>query len=284
MLKNDGQHPTSLLVDGDAVAMLMRIHRSSLSSALRCEESPPAHQVLGRGAKGELPIDEDRRGGAICGKERDRIQPAERPLDKLPLSMTQSISGVSRGASIAATATVDEFVLRDVRSDAHAVDDCAPRARVIGLVPRDGEPLCRQRQLAQHRERGVAFGRPARVGDRRVDDESVAILGQQVRKVPELRLATHRFLAQPRVRSGRRLMGVVPSGLAVEIHGRVFRIVRRSARRILRLETLVAGPRFQQRAIDREVLVRQQALLLDRREHLREECVDPLRLTFPAPC
>ena len=68
-------------------------------------------------------------------------------------------------------------------------------------------------------------------------------------------------------------MRVVAAGLPVEIHGRVLRIVGGLQRPVLRLETLVARPRFEQRAIDGEMLVRQQPLALDRRQHLGEERV-----------
>ena len=55
-------------------------------------------------------------------------------------------------------------------------------------------------------------------------------------------------------------MGVVPPRFAVEIDRRVARIVGRRRRAfILAPETLEARPRFQQRPVDREVLVREQA-------------------------
>ena len=50
------------------------------------------------------------------------------------------------------------------------------------------------------RDRGVAFGGPARLGDRRVDDEPVAIFGQQMPEISQLGLATDRLLVQPRPR------------------------------------------------------------------------------------
>ena len=104
------QQARSVLGDGDAVAMLMRMHCSPRSSGQRCDEIPPAHQVVGRGAKRKLPIDEASAAVSQLAEERDRLQPAERLLDQLPLAMTQAISRMSRGAGIDRTAAVAEFV------------------------------------------------------------------------------------------------------------------------------------------------------------------------------
>ena len=117
----------------------------------------------------------------------------------------------------------------------------------------------RQRQLAEHHDRGIAFGRAAGRRDRGVDDQAVAILGQQMPEIAELRFAADGFLIQPRVGIGRRLMRVVAPRLPVEIHRRILRIVGRRPVRALRFETLVTRPRLEQRAVDREVLVGEQA-------------------------
>ena len=54
-------------------------------------------------------------------------------------------------------------------------------------------------------------------------------------------------------------MGVVPPRFAVEIHGRIARIIGRGRRAcVLPTETLETRPGFEQRAIDREVFIREQ--------------------------
>src|SRR2546430_293394 len=57
-------------------------------------------------------------------------------------------------------------------------------------------------------------------------------------------------------------MGRVAAPLAVEIHGRIPRIVRGGRRRVLALETLEARPSVDQGAVDREMLVGEQPALL----------------------
>ena len=59
----------------------------------------------------------------------------------------------------------------------------ATQARVsYSFVGTDRDPPRRQRQLAEHHDCGVTFGRPAGRRDRRIDNQSVPILGQQMRR------------------------------------------------------------------------------------------------------
>jgi hypothetical protein len=100
---------------------------------------------------------------------------------------------------------------------------------------------------------------------------AVSTIGQQVSQIPQLGLAAHCFLVQARIGIGRRVMRVVPPHLPVEIDGGILRVVRRLARRVLRRETLMTRPGLEQRAVDGEVLIRQQPVVFDRREHFCEE-------------
>ena len=70
------------------------------------------------------------------------------------------------------------------------------------------------------------------------------------------RLPPARFLIQSRIRIGGRLMCVVRAALPVEIHGGVATVRRRRVL-VARPETLVTRPRFEQRAVDSEMLVRE---------------------------
>src|SRR5947199_1546 len=91
-------------------------------------------------------------------------------------------------------------------------------------------------------------------------------------------------LTQPKISSTRlrlrlliagRLMGIVAALLAVKVHRRIARIivVRRGLVRLLifALETFLPSPSFDQRAVDREVLVREQAPLARLRQYRRKE-------------
>ena len=67
-------------------------------------------------------------------------------------------------------------------------------------------------------------------------------------------------------------MSRVGAMLAMEVHGRVTRIIRTPVRvLILALEALKRGPGFNQCAVDRKVLVREQAERLCLRDSLTEE-------------
>ena len=130
----------------------------------------------------------------------------------------------------------------------------------------------------------IAASRSAGAGrrrDRRVDDQAMAILGQQMAEIRQLGFAPRAFLIEARIGIGRRLMGVVAPRLPMEIHGRILRVVGRRPRRVLRFETLVARPRLEQRAIDGEVLVRQQPVRLDGGQHFRKERVGDVAIEQP---
>ena len=83
----------------------------------------------------------------------------------------------------------------------------------------------------------------------------MAILHQRMPQVAHLRFAALRLLIQPSIRIGSRLVRFVTPLLPMKIH---FLPVRRGRfAPVLRSEAFVAGPSFDQRAIHREVLIRQ---------------------------
>ena len=161
-------------------------------------------------------------------EERDGLQPAERLLNELAFTMTEPVTHVSCRPTVDRTAHRTRTRSGHVRRDAHPTDGRHPCADVVGLVRGDGDTTRRQRQLAEQRDRRVKFGRPARVGDRGVNDEPVAVLGQEMTEIAQLGFTATRFLGQPRVRIGGRLMRVVPARLAVESDRRILRIIGRA--------------------------------------------------------
>ncbi len=82
-----------------------------------------------------------------------------------------------------------------------------------------------------------------------------------MREIRELRRPADAFLIEPRIGIGRRLVRLVRAPLASKIGARIARVVRRPTT-VLALgpKTFVTRPRLQQCAVDREVLVRQQAM------------------------
>ena len=99
----------------------------------------------------------------------------------------------------------------------------------------------------------------------------MTILHQHMAGVAELGFLARTLARQQRFRVGRGLVGEVAAPLAVKVHARIARIVvlRRGLRglAIFALETLVPGPCFNQRAVNREVLVGEQAPLAGLRQH-----------------
>jgi len=59
----------------------------------------------------------------------------------------------------------------------------------------------RQRQLAENHDRGVTFGRPGGCGDCRVDDEAMAILGEQMPEIRQPGFVPAAFLVEARIGS-----------------------------------------------------------------------------------
>src|SRR5437773_7003145 len=101
---------------------MMRMYRSPGRSGPLCHESAPAHQVVGRRAEGEEPIDESSAAMTEFAQQSDRLQPTERLLNELPLAMTVPIARVSSRARVDRAAAIPEFVLGDVWRDVHPSD------------------------------------------------------------------------------------------------------------------------------------------------------------------
>jgi len=85
----------------------------------------------------------------------------------------------------------------------------------------------------------------------------LAVVHQDFTQVSQLRFLSFAVLEQPSVWIAGRLMGVVQPLLTMKIHGRIAGIIWLARGLSLATETLLTRPRFQQGAVDREVLVRQ---------------------------
>ena len=100
----------------------------------------------------------------------------------------------------------------------------------------------------------------------------MAILYLEIAAVAQLCLLAWPLARQLRIRIGLRLMGIVGSLLAMEIHTRVTRIIGRCGRLLfLRLKALQARPSLHQRAIHRKVFVGNQTRFPRSLYHLRQE-------------
>jgi hypothetical protein len=114
-------------------------------------------------------------------------------------------------------------------------------------------------QALEHHQRGIPFAMPIGRRDGRLHDQPGPMLHQHVTQVAQVLFAPARFLVEPRIRIGGRLMRVVG---------------------------FLTGPRLQQRAVDGEMIVRQQALAVGMQPHgLKEPLTDcQAVLTFSATC
>jgi hypothetical protein len=115
------------------------------------------------------------------------------------------------------------------------------------------------RLTAEHGERGVALGDTGRLTQQGIDDQPATVLHQQVAYEAEPGLFAAALAQQPRLGIGSRGMGGVAAPLAVEVALGIAADAGR--RRIARVgpgpDALEAGEGLDQRAVDREVVVRQ---------------------------
>lgn len=129
---------------------------------------------------------------------------------------------------------------------------------VVAFVAAEGDPIP-ARNLLYHRERRLSFGAPGSLRHAAVYRQSIAILHQHVARVTKFGFLAEPLAGQARLRVGGRLVSFIAALLAVKVYTRNARIIvgRRSLRRftVFAFETLLPGPRFNQSAVNREVLI-----------------------------
>jgi hypothetical protein len=169
--------------------------------------------------------------------------------------LTLRVPRVTSRAGIDRAAAPARRVLRDMRRDPERPRNLDKVVRVIALVGADRSATPRRSAMLgpQHQHAGIALRQAVSGGGHRVDNQSIAVLDQQVTQVGEAGLAVVRSAVELRVGIGRRRVRVVRPRLAAEVAP-----VPVGAA-VLPLKTLLARPRLDEGAIDREVLVRHQA-------------------------
>src|SRR6266702_2277664 len=202
----------------------------------------------------------------------DGLHPAESLLDSFPPPLTDRITRMPGGARVERGTPRPRVILCHVRSDL----ECAARrdeaVSIVALVPSQSNSATARQPLVGHRLRRAPLSFAVRRLDLKVDQQEIAVLGQRVGRVAKLGFLALTLACQQRLRIGGRLMSRVGTMLAVKVHGRVTRIIRRRARfLILALEALQRGPGFDQRPINGKVLVREQSERVRLRDSLPEE-------------
>ncbi len=173
-------------------------------------------------------------------------------------------------------------VLGHVRRHAHAAQLGDQLGVVVPLVAAQRDAP-RAPQPVDHQQRRVFFGPAVRRRQLGVDDDAVAVLDQHMRRVTQLRFLALALLGQQGVGIRCRAMRLIAALVAVKVHCRVAPIVVRRIvpAPIFGAEALVRGPGFQQRAVHREVFVREQLLLAYLTDHRAEESLRDVAFQQP---
>ena len=185
----------------------------------------------------------------------------------------------------------DVAVDGDMRGDRPVAQRVHEAGHVISLVgaERDPPPLAAARQ---HGQRRLPLGGAGSPGQRGVDDQRVAVLHQQMAHVAQPARLALGLAMKPGIGVGDRGMGRVGAPLAAEVALGVA-----PGRRVIvpaapRPEALHRRPSLDRRAVDREVLVRQQSAypraaqnrLKEARRHIaRNQTVPVLRIDRRVP-
>ena len=132
---------------------------------------------------------------------------------------------------------------------------------VVALVraQRDAMPA---RNRFHHRYGRLRFRAAGGLGHAAVDRDAVAVLHQHVAGVAELGLLARALAGQASLGIGGLLVGEVAAPFTVKVDAGIAGVVGRGVpvRVIFAIEALVSRPRFDQRPVDCEMLVKEQPL------------------------
>src|SRR6267142_5279524 len=246
-----------------------------------------ANQVRGRRSQTKPPIHSPPPAQFRLPKSRHRLQPTKILLNHLPLRLT---GRKSRMLPLARTQTVRP--LRQVLLVFSNVRNHSPRSQplnqfllLIALVRSQREflscplPLLRPHLLhdrSHHRQGCQRFFARPRLRHTRLHNQPIPVFHHQVSQITGSRFSRRAPLVQPRFRirpAFVRVSQCLPPSAP-----------RPSLRRLLLLlKTLPTRPGLDERPIHREVLIRQQPLLLRLSQHRLEKLLRNLSLQQPLP-
>ena len=185
----------------------------------------------------------------------DRLDPTEHLFDLLAPALTLAVAGMPGRVAVvraASTALGLSHMGRHPQT-AHIRDEVA---RVVGQVRAErGWPAD---AALQHRQGRVSFGVAAGLGQLDINDQPVAVLGQQMAQVAEPRLLLGTLAVEPRLGIGARLVRLTAAALTLEV-ARTVSVAALARVLVARTVALVRGPGLQQRAVDREAIGGDQA-------------------------
>ncbi len=225
-----------------------------------------AYQVIGRYGEAKMPVDECDAALPELAQQPDDLVSAEALLDWLPLRLTDRVALVLRQAGIE-RARVASDVLHYMGREPRGVERGHTRPRVVALAnahraaPLAGWPL--DRKGGKHLGRLLHLDRPTGHLHGRSDHQAVAVVHGHTHLIGELRPLAPALLREPLIGIGPRVADGARASLPAEVHRAIARIDILGSRRggrLQRPDALPAGPCFQERAIDSEVLGREQPL------------------------
>jgi hypothetical protein len=168
-------------------------------------------------------------------------------------------------------------MLGDMRRDPQRSQLADDVVWIVVFVGSEGHAMPAWNRFS-HGQRSVPFAGAHGLGHVGIDDQPMAVLHEHVPQVAQLGLLPLRLLVHAGLGIDGRGMDGGGAPLPTEIEARAARLIRRVRRRegLLGREAPLAGPGFDQRAIHREVLIRQQVTLPGLGQHVRKEGVRQL--------
>src|SRR5512145_83324 len=215
-----------------------------------------SYQVVDRQREGKHPPDPQDPSMPSLAHQPDSLQPPEDLLHPFALSLTDLVSRMSGRSAIQSAA----LLLRHVRGYLHPTQLLNKVPHIVVLISSQRYPMISP-DLITHHHGGFPLCRARRLAQIAVNHQTIAVLHQRMPQITKLGLLPLGFLIQPSLWVGAGLVRIVGSFLSPKLHARIATRVPRASRLILFLKALLPGPRFDQCAIHREVLVGQKPLL-----------------------
>lgn len=187
----------------------------------------------------------------------DQLAPAEALLDALSLALADLVARVPRCAAIDGTSAVALAVLRHMRRDVDLAARLDEALGVVRLVRTDRYSLAGCCGVDQHLRSNAALGRAVGRAGLYVDHQAMSVVGEHMAQVAGQRGRRVALAVQLRFGVGLGRMRVVAARLAAPVLGRVPLVGA-----VLAPQALVAGPGLDERAVDAEVLAREQPALV----------------------
>lgn len=243
----------------------------ALSRSCHSHQRTHPHQVVHGRGKGEHPADLRHAAIPSLAQQAHGLQPTEDRFHLFPFPLTDRVPWVSSRPAINGAGMPDR-VLCHMRRDLQFAQVVDERLRLI-------VPIAAQRHsmlpgdLFGHGQRYLPLSGPRRLRQPGIDHQAMAVLHQDVARVPQLRLLPSRLLVQACLGICGRGVGGIRVSLSQEVDAGVAGIIGRlwQSRGSFPLEALLPGSRLNQGAFHGKVFIRQQLTLAGLGQDLREQ-------------